>query len=51
MAEREQNLTKIKKMPDKRTLEEFIDGTHGKGRVVFNRREGKFERVGKKDGK
>lgn len=35
----------IKEMPDRQTLEAYIDGLEGKVQVIFNIDEGKFEWV------
>lgn len=35
----------IKEMPDRKTLEEFLEGSHGTPTVIFNKDEGRFEKV------
>jgi hypothetical protein len=36
---------KIEQMPDKRTLESYLDGNHGEVKVVFDARKGRFHSV------
>lgn len=35
----------IKKMPDRETLEEFMEGLHRSPTVIFNKDKGEFERT------
>jgi len=41
--ERQDKRRIINKMPDKETLEEFVQGLHGTSEVVFNIEKGEFE--------
>lgn len=39
------SLLKIKKMPSKKLLEEFLKGMHGEVTVLFDRNKGEFVRT------
>lgn len=43
MKEREKERREIKKMPDKETLEAYLEGACGPTRVSFNIEKGEFE--------
>jgi len=43
-----ENPHKITEMPDKETLQAFLDGFHGGVRVAFNIEKGKFEWIAPK---